>query len=142
MSLGLIVEVSVAILLATTIGYLVILNHRLKRLRADRAELQAMVRDLVAATELADRAIAGLRSAAGECEANITERLAEAERFTVDMAYHVTSGQAVLEKIARITQAVAAHREARDAEPQPPAPSRSAEALENLKHLHERGMAA
>ena len=51
------VETLVAILLATTIGYCVILNQRLKRLHADRDQLRKMVADLVQATTLANAAI-------------------------------------------------------------------------------------
>ena len=42
MSFGLIVEGMVAILLATTIGYCIILNQRLKRLHSDRDQLLQM----------------------------------------------------------------------------------------------------
>ena len=48
-SLGMIVESSVAVLLAVTIGYCVILNARLQRLHADRDALGKMVTDLVQA---------------------------------------------------------------------------------------------
>ena len=53
MAFGLIVESMVAILLATTIGYCIILNQRLKRLHSDRDQLRKMVADLVQATSLA-----------------------------------------------------------------------------------------
>ena len=53
--LGLIVETAVAVLLALTIGYCVVLNHRLKRLHADRDTLRKMVADLVQATDSGQR---------------------------------------------------------------------------------------
>ena len=60
---GVVVETLVAILLATTIGYCIVLNQRLKRLHADRDQLRKMVTDLVSATTLANAAIHELKEA-------------------------------------------------------------------------------
>jgi len=103
--LGLLVEGSVAILLILTIGYCVILNNKLNRLHADRDALKQMVADLLHATNLAQSAIGGLREAATEAESTLDARLSDAERFAVELANHVNSGQAVMERIARITDA-------------------------------------
>lgn len=137
---GLIVETSVAILLVITIGYCLVLNARLKRLHADRGELRQMVADLVAATDKANQAISGLRETAGEAEATIVAQLDAAEQFAVQLANHVTSGQAVVERIARITEAArrneteAANRQIKN---------RAAEALKRLKaHQGGQGKAA
>ncbi|HEY9011527.1 MAG TPA: DUF6468 domain-containing protein [Devosia sp.] len=103
MSLGIIVETAVAILLATTIGYCVILNQRLKRLHSDRDQLRKMVADLVQATSLANAAVSELKSAAVEADAVLQGRLQEAEKFGVELANHVNAGQQIMDKIARIT---------------------------------------
>lgn len=103
--LGMIVETLVAILLATTIGYCVILNQRLKRLHSDRGELRQMVADLVQATSLANTAIQELKSTAQEAETVLETRLGEAERFGVELANHVSAGQQIMDRIARITSA-------------------------------------
>ncbi|MBK8083837.1 MAG: chemotaxis protein [Devosia sp.] len=105
MPLGFVVEFLVAILLATTIGYSVVLNQRLKRLHADRGELRQMVADLVAATNLANAAIRELKATAQEAESGLEAKLTEAERFGVELANHVSSGRQVMDKIARITTA-------------------------------------
>lgn len=102
-SLGVIVEASVAILLATTIGYCVILNQRLKRLHSDRDTLRKMVADLVQATTLANTAVHELKAAALEADTVLNGRLEEAEKFGIELANHVTAGQQVMDKIARIT---------------------------------------
>ena len=102
---GLIVETLVAILLATTIGYCVVLNQRLKRLHSDRDQLRKMVTDLITATNLANSAIKELKTTAIEAEQVLEARLSEAERFGVELAQHVSAGQQVMEKIARITSA-------------------------------------
>ncbi len=105
MPLGFVVESLVAILLATTIGYSIVLNRRLKRLHADRGELRQMVADLVAATNLANAAIRQLKTTAQEAESGLEAKLTEAERFGVELANHVSAGQQVMDRIARITTA-------------------------------------
>lgn len=102
---GLIVESLVAILLATTIGYCVVLNQRLKRLHSDRDQLRKMVTDLITATNLANSAIKELKTTALEAEQVLQGRLDEAERFGIELAQHVSAGQQVMDKIARITSA-------------------------------------
>lgn len=103
LSLGIVVETAVAILLATTIGYCIVLNERLKRLHSDRDTLRKMVADLVQATALANAAVHELKTAALEADTVLNGRLEEAEKFGVELANHVTAGQQVMDKIARIT---------------------------------------
>ena len=103
LSLGMIIETMVAILLATTIGYCVVLNHRLKRLHGDRDQLRKMVADLMTATSLANAAIQELKATAQEAEVGLESRLGEAEKFGIELANHVTAGQQIMDKIARIT---------------------------------------
>ena len=105
LSLGIIVEGLVAILLATTIGYCVILNRRLKRLHADRDTLRKMVADLVESTTLANAAVQELKTAAVEADATLAARLEEGEKLGVELANHITAGRQVMDKIARITSA-------------------------------------
>ncbi len=66
---GLIIEGLVAILLMVTIGYCMILNNRLKRLKADERALTATIAELITATEMAERAVAGLRNTAANARA-------------------------------------------------------------------------
>jgi hypothetical protein len=103
LSLGIIVEGAVAILLATTIGYCIILNQKLRRLHADRDALRKMVTDLVQATSLANSAVQELKQAAHEADTVLNGRLEEAERFGIELANHVAAGQQVMDKIAKIT---------------------------------------
>jgi hypothetical protein len=104
-NLGMIVEGSVAILLAVTIGYCVLLNHRLKRLHGDRDVLAKMVADLVQATSLANAAIMELKTAALEADTKLGDRLEEAARLEKDLSSQVSNGAQLVEKIARITAA-------------------------------------
>jgi hypothetical protein len=106
--MGMIVEGSVAVLLAVTIGYCIVLNRRLRLLHSDRDSLRRMVMDLVQATDLANSAVKELKSAAVDADATLTARLAEAERFSAEMAGQIDAGTALLDRIARITNAVRA----------------------------------
>ena len=58
---GMMIEGMVAILLVLTIGYCIMLNRRLKLLSADEQSLRATISELVTATEIAERAINGLK---------------------------------------------------------------------------------
>jgi hypothetical protein len=119
---GVIVEMLVAILLALTIIYCVTLNRRLKLLKADEHSLRATISELVTATEIAERAIAGLKLTVQECEAGLGERLRSADRFTADLDRSVAAGQNLLTKLTRIV--VAGGNATPSARPQPAAPSK------------------
>ena len=56
--LGLMIESLVAILLVLTIVYSILLNKRLKRLRADEMALKATISELITATEIGQADIA------------------------------------------------------------------------------------
>lgn len=103
--LGIVVEGAVAVLLVLTIGYCVVLNHRLKKLHSDRELLGKMITDLVQATGLAKAAVEELKTAALEADTRLNERLEEAERFDLEFAAHISAGQQLMDKIAKITAA-------------------------------------
>lgn len=128
---GMIIEMLVAILLALTIAYCISLNRRLKLLRADEQSLRATISELVTATEIAERAIAGLKLTVAECEDGLGARLRSADRFTADLDRSIGAGKDVLDRLTRIV--VAAGGAIAPAPPQPavsppPAPRQAAEA--------------
>ena len=102
---GLIIEGLVAILLLVTIGYCIMLNNRLKRLKADERALKATIAELITATEIAERAVAGLRTTARECESTLGERLAVAEQCCAELNRQVKAGDLVIERLARVVVA-------------------------------------
>ena len=108
--IGFFLEFAVAILLALTIAYCVVLNGRLKRLHADRDALRLMVNDLVGATNLANQAIKELKAAALDADLTLKARLDEAERFGIQLANHVTAGTTLIERITKIASAVRQHQ--------------------------------
>jgi hypothetical protein len=89
---GIFVEGAVTVLLAVTIGYCVVLNHRLKRLHQDRDTMTKTVADLVQATALANAAVRELKTAALEADNQLSERLHDAEKFAIELSTHITSG--------------------------------------------------
>ncbi len=134
--LGLIIEGAVAVLLAITIGYCIVLNRKITRLQADRTALQQMIADLVQATTMANTAIRGLKQTAAEADETLNQRLNEAERFAIELANHVNAGQAVMDRIARITQA------ARSQSGSDEAPRASAALKTLTEHQRRRSSAA
>ncbi len=99
-------EALVAVLLVITIVYCMILNSRLKRLRADESDLRATISELVLATEIAERAISGLKAAAVDCDKTLATRMREAEHFSMEIAREISEGQKVLSRIKQIAVAV------------------------------------
>ena len=103
--IGLVIEGMVAILLVLTIGYCIVLNSRLKMLKADEQALKATISELITATEIAERAIAGLKLTVRDCDLSLGERLRSAEQLSGEIARQLDDGKAVLQRLARIVQA-------------------------------------
>jgi hypothetical protein len=104
-TVSMVVELLVAGLLAATIAYCITLNRRLQRLRSDEQSLKATIAELITATEIAERAIQGLKVTVRECDGTLGERLRTAERFLADIEREVKAGEVVVERISRITEA-------------------------------------
>jgi hypothetical protein len=104
-SFGMIIEILVAILLMLTIAYCMRLNRRLKLLKSDEHALRATISELVTATELAERAIAGLKHTVKDCEVGLAARLRSADRFTADLDRSIAAGKELFERLSRIVAA-------------------------------------
>jgi hypothetical protein len=103
--IGLAIESMVAILLVLTIGYCIVLNSRLKMLKADEQALKATISELITATEIAERAIAGLKLTVRDCDLSLGERLRSAEQLSAEIADQLDDGRTVLERLKRIALA-------------------------------------
>jgi hypothetical protein len=101
----------VSILLLLTILYCVRLNNQLRLLKADEQSLRATISELITATEIAERAIGGLKTTMREGEQTLSERLARSEQFSADFEHQLKAGQELLTKITRITGAARAAEE-------------------------------
>jgi chromosome segregation ATPase len=102
---GFLIESMVSILLLLTILYCVRLNKQLRLLKADEQTLRATISELITATEIAERAIAGLKSTMHEGEQNLGERLRRVERLSADIERQLGAGEDLLARLARITGA-------------------------------------
>jgi len=127
---ALIIEILVAILLALTIGYCILLNKRLTLLKADEQALKATISELITATEIAERAIAGLKLTVRECDQGLGERLRTAERFSAEIDRQLKAGETVVERLAQI---VAAGKPLLAQAPAP-APAAEAQAIAQAAH--------
>ncbi|MEI2383876.1 DUF6468 domain-containing protein [Breoghania sp. JC706] len=103
--LGLVIESLVAVLLVLTIAYCAVLNGRLKRLRSDEEQLRATISELITTTEIAERAILGLKTTAAECDQTIAQRLSQAEHLSAELARQLDTGESVLTRITQIAEA-------------------------------------
>ena len=119
---GLVIESLVACLLLVTIAYCVMLNRRLTLLRSDEQVLKATIAELITATEIAERAIAGLKVTVRECNENIGGQLGSAQEVTDRLRTHIHAGETLLHRLSRIAIAARQPEEA-------PARTKSAKAI-------------
>jgi len=115
---GLMIESLVAILLLLTIAFCVVLNSRLKKLKADEQALKGTIAELITATEIAERAIAGLKMTVRDCDQSLGERLRAGEGLARELGSQLEGGRRILAHLAQITLAARAPQE-------PPAPQLS-----------------
>ncbi|MFB9265760.1 DUF6468 domain-containing protein [Bradyrhizobium erythrophlei] len=113
--LGIAIESLVAVLLTVTIGYCWLLNKRLQRLKADEHSLKATIAELITATEIAERAIGGLKHTVRDVNENLGTQLAEATQMSIQLRNALAEGDNVVRRLSKIALA------ARPAEPAAPA---------------------
>jgi hypothetical protein len=104
-TIGIVIESLVAALLFVTIAYCVMLNKRLKLLRNDEQSLKATIGELITATEIAERAIAGLKVTVRECNDNLGGQLSSASEMCDRLGTHIHAGETVLHRLSRIAVA-------------------------------------
>ena len=103
--LGLMIESLVAVLLLLTICFCLVLNGRLKKLKADEQALKGTISELITATEIAERAIAGLKMTVRDCDQNLSDRLRAGESLVRELGGQLDGGRQVLAQLAQITRA-------------------------------------
>ncbi|NEW86452.1 MULTISPECIES: DUF6468 domain-containing protein [Rhodopseudomonas] len=108
---AIVIESLVAVLLLVTIGYCWMLNKRLLRLKADEASLKATIGELITVTEIAERAIGGLKLTVREVNENLGRDIAAASALSDQLKKQLGEGDNVLRRLSKI---VAAARPAGD----------------------------
>jgi chromosome segregation ATPase len=114
-SFGVAIETLVAILLLLTIGYCMLLNARLKRLKADEHSLKATIAELITATEIAERAIGGLKHTVRDVNENLGNQLASAAQMSQQLKNQLAESDIVIRRLSRIALAA---RPATETEPE------------------------
>ena len=117
-SFGIAIESLVAVLLMLTIGYCMLLNKRLKRLKADEHSLKATIGELITATEIAERAIGGLKHTVRDVNENLGNQLTSAAEMSQQLKKQLAEGDNVLRRLSKI--AIAARPRDRHRSPRPP----------------------
>jgi hypothetical protein len=138
---GFLVESMVSILLLLTILYCVRLNRQLRLLKADEQTLRATISELITATEIAERAIAGLKSTMREGEQSLGERLQRVESLSADVERQLSAGEDLLARLIRIAGA-ARPAEEPAAIPDAKAVAAAAQAFAERARARLRGLAA
>jgi hypothetical protein len=104
-SFGMVIESLVAILLMLTIGYCMLLNARLQRLKADEHSLKATIGELITATEIAERAIGGLKLTVRDVNVNLGDQLTAANQMSQQLKRQLQESDDVLRRLSRIAVA-------------------------------------
>jgi hypothetical protein len=104
-SLGIVIESLVAVLLMLTIGYCALLNKRLKRLKADEHSLKATIGELITATEIAERAIGGLKHTVRDVNVNLGNQLTSAAQMSQQLKKQLAEGDNVFRRLSKIALA-------------------------------------
>ena len=104
-SFGFMIEALVAVLLVVTMGYCMLLNKRLLRLKADEQSLKATIGELITATEIAERAIGGLKHTVRDVNENLGEQIAAATDLSERLIRQLAEGDVVLGRLSRIAVA-------------------------------------
>lgn len=117
-SLGFLIETLVAVLLAVTIVYCVVVSRKLEMLRADQRSLREIVRELTHATSSAEHAIGTLKVTVGQAESALVEQLNSARDLEARLKTAQLEGNDLVSRIGLISRQAAAPKR----EPEPPKP--------------------
>jgi len=143
--LGVLIESMVSILLLLTILYCVRLNKQIRLLKADEQSLRATIGELITATEIAERAIAGLKQTMRDGEQVLSSRLQRSEKISAEIERQIKAGEQLLGKLARIAMATKQAPEAVDeppSRPDPKAVAAAAQAFTERARARLAGLAA
>jgi predicted nucleotide-binding protein len=137
-SLGIAIESLVAFLLLLTIGYCMLLNTRLKRLKADESSLKATIGELITATEIAERAIGGLKHTVRDVNENLNAQLTAAGAISIQLKKQLAEGDMVVRRLSKIASAARPSSEAATAAE---APASAAPVVSSAKAIAQAAQA-
>jgi chromosome segregation ATPase len=141
-SLGIAIESLVALLLMLTIGYCMLLNTRLKRLKADENSLKATIAELITATEIAERAIGGLKHTVRDVNENLGSQLTAAGQMSLQLKRQLAESENVVRRLSRIASAARPSSEAAPAAaPQAAVPQAASPQVSSAKAIAQAAQA-
>jgi hypothetical protein len=146
MEYTIILDMIVAVLLAATIGYAVMLNRRLSALRKNRDDLAKLILNFNDATVRAEQSIPKLRKAAEEAGTSLQERVEKAQALRDDLAFMIERADTMANRLengvrsarSEARPAAAAPAAAPRARPAPMSMPQSAGDLEDERSEAER----
>lgn len=118
MDLTLALEVLVAVLLAVTIAFAAVLNHRLGKLRRDRHELEKMAAGFAETMAHVEDSVGKLKVSTD----TLQEKIDQAKTLCGDLEFLIDRGGAAADRIENEVRATRKHREAPVAKPNPLTP--------------------
>jgi hypothetical protein len=121
------IESLVAILLVLTICYCMLLNKRLQRLKADEHSLRAVIGELVTATEIAERAIGGLKHTVRDVNDHLGVQLGAAQEMSGLLRKQLGEADHVVRRLSKIASAARSPMDEPVAAPAAAAPPVAAE---------------
>ena len=127
--MGIAIESLVAILLLLTIAYCMLLNKRLQRLKADEHSLKATIGELITATEIAERAIGGLKHTVRDVNENLGSQLSAATQMSMHLKHQLAEGDAVIRRVSKIASAARGQSEPEAPQPEARTATSSARAV-------------
>jgi hypothetical protein len=101
-SIGIAIESLVAALLLLTICYCMLLNKRLKLLKADEHSLKATIGELITATEIAERAIGSLKLTVRDVNEHLGNKIATAGEMSEQLRRHLQESDSILRRLSKI----------------------------------------
>jgi hypothetical protein len=131
-SIGIAIESLVAALLLLTVGYCMLLNKRLKLLKADEHSLKATIGELITATEIAERAIGSLKHTVRDVNEHLGNKIATAGDMSEQLRRQLAETDSVLRRLSKIAVA------ARPGGAEAPSPSPAKSLLEAAQAFTER----
>ena len=144
-NLGLAIETMVSVLLLLTILYCVRLNKQLRMLKADEQSLRITISELVTATQIAERAIAGLKQTMREGEQVLSARIQRSEELSGEIEQQMKGAEELLAKLTRIATAgrqIEPAAPAAPVAPDPKAVAAAAQAFTERARARLNGLAA
>ncbi len=100
MELSLILDVVVAALLVATIGYAAVLNRKLRNLRANKSEFEAMIAEFNEATRRTEGSIQALRLAADQTAKALSVQVERGQALRDELTFLTSRADGAAERIA------------------------------------------